>query len=278
MTEKVTFKDNFMKYRFLLKELTIKNVKLQYRNSVLGMFWSFLQPLLTMIVISFVFNNFFGRDSSAVVNYPVYLLCGKLIHSFFTSSTKKAMKSIRSHASIIKKVAVPKYIYPLSSILSEFISFLISLIVLACVIIFYNVINVNPITITWRIIYAVVPIIVLFFFSMGSGMLLASLNVFFRDVENIYDVFSLLLFYATPIVYTFDKLNYGPDSIEFKVLRFNPLYGFVEMFRGAVIHSSDFLGYFDMNNFYYCCIVTIVVMIAGFTVFNKCQDKFILHI
>ena len=132
---------NFMKYRYLLGELVSKNIKLQYRNSVLGVLWTFLQPLLTMIVLAFVFNNLFGRDSSKVVNYPVYLLSGRLMHEFFTQSTKRGMRAIRTNASIIKKVYVPKYIYPLSSVLSTFVTFLISLIVLAVVILFFNVIN-----------------------------------------------------------------------------------------------------------------------------------------
>ena len=96
-------KDNFLKYRYLLKELVIKNIKLQYRNSVLGMFWTFLQPLLTMVVLAVVFSNLFGKNSSQVVNYPVYLLSGRLLYEFFTQSTKRAMRSIRANSSIIKK-------------------------------------------------------------------------------------------------------------------------------------------------------------------------------
>ena len=130
---------NFMKYRHLLGELVMKNIKLQYRNSVLGVLWTFLQPLLTMIVLAFIFNNLFGRDSSKVVNYPVYLLSGRLLHQFFVQSTKRAMKSIRSHTSIIKKVYVPKYIYPMAGILSNFVTFLISLIVLVAGMAFYNI-------------------------------------------------------------------------------------------------------------------------------------------
>ena len=83
--------DNFMKYRFLLKELVHKDIKLQYRNSVLGIFWTFLQPLLTMIVLSFVFMNVFGRGNSKTGNYPVYLLCGRLLFQFYTTATKRAM-------------------------------------------------------------------------------------------------------------------------------------------------------------------------------------------
>lgn len=269
---------NFFKYRYLINELVSKNIKLQYRNSVLGMFWTFLQPLLTMIVLSVVFNNLFGRDSSKVVNYPVFLLCGRLLHEFFTSSTKRAMKSIRSRASIIKKVYVPKYIYPLSTVISKFITFLISLLVLVFVILYFNLANINPITITTNIFWAIPAVLVLFFFSLGVGMILATLDVFFKDIENIYDVFCMLLFYTTPIVYTIDKLDYAKDSLVGLLIRLNPMYGFIEMFRGAVIHGAEFYTYFNMNLFWYCCGVTAFVMIVGFTMFYKNQDKFILHI
>lgn len=269
---------NFFKYRYLIKELVSKNIKLQYRNSVLGMFWTFLQPLLTMIVLSVVFNNLFGRDSSKVVNYPVFLLCGRLLHEFFTSSTKRAMKSIRSRASIIKKVYVPKYVYPLSAIISKFVTFLISLLVLVVVILYFNIAKINPITITPNILWAIPPVIVLFFFSLGVGMILATLNVFFKDIENVYDVFCLLLFYITPIVYTVDRLDYAKDTVIGLIIRLNPMYGFIEMFRGAVIHGAEFYTYFNMNLFWYCCGVTVLSMIVGFTMFYKNQDKFILHI
>lgn len=269
---------NFYKYRYLINELVSKNIKLQYRNSVLGMFWTFLQPLLTMIVLSVVFNNIFGRDSSKVVNYPVFLLCGRLLHEFFTSSTKRAMKSIRSRSSIIKKVYVPKYIYPLSSVISKFITFLISLSVLVVVIIYFNITNTNPITLTPNLLWAIPAVAVLFFFSLGVGMILATLNVFFKDIENIYDVFCLLLFYVTPIVYTADRLEYSADSVVGILIRLNPMYGFIEMFRGAVLHGAEFFTYFDMNLFYYCCGVSAVVMVIGFVMFYKNQDNFILHI
>ncbi len=274
---KAKFK-NFYKYRYLIKELVSKNIKLQYRNSVLGMFWTFLQPLLTMIVLSVVFNNLFGRDSSKVVNYPVFLLCGRLLHEFFTSSTKTAMRSIRARASIIKKVYVPKYIYPLSAILTKFVTFVISLSVLVVVIMYFNIAKINPITLTPNILWAIPSVIVLFFFSLGVGMILATLNVFFKDIENIYDVFCLLLFYVTPIVYTVDRLGYAEDTLVGLLIRLNPMYGFIEMFRGAVIHGAEFYAYFNMNLFYYCCGITVFVLVVGFTMFYKNQDKFILHI
>ncbi|MEE1321705.1 MAG: ABC transporter permease [Acutalibacteraceae bacterium] len=271
-------KNNFMKYRYLLKELVVKNIKLQYRNSVLGMFWTFLQPLLTMVVLSIVFNNLFGRDSSKVVNYSVYLLSGRLLYEFFTQSTKRAMRSIRSNASIIKKVYVPKYIYPLSQALSTFVTFLISLSVLAVVILFFNIIGKDPVPITFNIFYAIIPIIILFVFSLGVGMLLGTLNVFFKDIENFYDVFTLLLFYLTPIVYTVDRLGFENGSWQSIMLKLNPLYGIIEMFRAAVLHGDKFLAYFSTNELIYTSVVALVAFVIGFAVFYKNQDKFILHI
>ncbi|MCM1508405.1 MAG: ABC transporter permease [Ruminococcus flavefaciens] len=271
-------KDNFMKYRFLLRELVSKNIKLQYRDSFLGMFWTFLQPLLTMIVISIVFGKLFGKDSKQVVNYPVYLLCGKLLFDFFSTSTKRSMRSIRGHAGIIKKVYVPKYIYPLSDTISTFITSLISLIVLVVVIAFFNIINYHPITITWRVVYAIIPLIILFFFSLGVGMILSTLAVFFRDVENIYDVFSLLLFYVTPIMYHISKLGLTEGSWQLRIIKLNPLYGIIGMFRAAIIWGNDFVHYWDMKLMYYDIAVAVICLVVGFIMFYKNQDKFILHI
>ena len=272
------YTDKFMKYRFLLRELVIKRIKLQYRNSVLGVLWTFLQPLLTMIVLTFVFSMVFGKNSAAVVNYPVFLLSGRLLYDFYSQSTKRAMKSIRGNASIIKKVYVPKYIYPLSVVLSTFVTFIISLSVLAMVIAFFNIIKKDPVPITPAMFFTIVPIIILFVMCMGIGMLLATLDVFFKDVENIYDVFCTLLFYGTPIVYTIDKLNFGADSWQANILKLNPLYGIIDMFRAAILHGDEFMAYLDINALIYCSVFAVVVLIAGIGLFYKFQDKFILHI
>ena len=101
--------NNFKKFRFLMFELVKKDIKLKYRRSYLGILWTLLEPLLTMIVLTVVFSGFYGKSDRA---FPIYVLSGRLLYSFFSSGTKAACKSIRSNASIIKKVYVPKYIYP----------------------------------------------------------------------------------------------------------------------------------------------------------------------
>lgn len=266
-----------MKYRYLLVELIRKNIKLQYRNSVLGVFWTLLQPLLTMVVISIVFAGIFGRDSSKVVNYSVYLLTGRLLFDFFQQSTKKGMRSIRGNATIIKKVYVPRYIYPLSNVLSTFVTFAISLIDLVVVIGFFNIINKDPITLTWRIVGFLIPIILLMFISMGVSMILATLDVFFRDIEYLYDVFCLLLFYVTPVFYTIDRLGITSDAV-MKLLKLNPLYGIIDMARSFILFGNDLAAHWDWFSLIYCVGFALVSNIIGFLLFYKQQDKFILHI
>ena len=126
----------FMRYRYLLKELVYKGIKLKYRRSYLGLVWTLLEPLLTTMVLAFVFGELLGNSHPY---YPVYILCGRLIYSCFSSTSKVAMRSIRANQAMIKKVYVPKYLYPLSTIIYNFILFLLSLIILAILAIFYRV-------------------------------------------------------------------------------------------------------------------------------------------
>ena len=263
---------NFWKYRFLLQEIVRKNVKLQYRNSVLGIFWTFLQPLLTSIVLALVFGGIFGQRSADVGCYMVYLLCGRLLYEFFTQSTKRAMRSIRLSASVIKKVYVPKYIYPLSNVLANFVTFAMSLLVLVVMVIYFKCFTDEVIVINWHVLLAVVPIIILLILSLGVGMILATLNVFFKDIEYIYEVFCMILFYLTPIFYHPDSL--GAHKFVKYCLMANPLYSIVGMFRDCVLFGRMW----NWNHFIYATGFAIFTLVIGFIFFHKKQDKFILHI
>ena len=273
MTNKMkAYFNNFWKYRFLLREIVRKNVKLQYRNSVLGMFWTFLQPLLTTIVLALVFGGIFGRNDPTVGCYMVYLLCGRLLYEFFTQSTKRAMRSIRLSASVIKKVYVPKYIYPLSNVLANFVTFAMSLLVLVVMVIYFKCFTDEVIVINQYVFLAIVPIIILLILSLGVGMILATLNVFFKDIEYIYEVFCMLLFYLTPIFYTVKSL--GAIKIVQYGLMANPLYSIVSMFRDCVLYGQMW----NWNHFMYALGVSLLTLVIGFIIFQRKQDKFILHI
>lgn len=264
---------NFYKYRYLLYEIVRKNIKLQYRNSILGMFWTFLQPLLTTIVLVLIFDGVFGRKDADLVNYPIFLLCGRLIFEFYTQSTKRAMRSIRLSASVIKKVYVPKYIYPLSNVISNFVTFLISLLVLVCFIVFFYFFSPEKPHITPYVFLSFVPIVILLILSLGIGLILCTLEVFFKDIEYLYEVFCTLLFYMTPIIYKLDTLNIDIKIVQYALMA-NPLYSIIEMFRNCVLFGE----LFNMNHLLYSLAFSLATVVIGFYVFYKKQDKFILHI
>jgi len=263
-------------YRYLLREIVAKNIKIQYRNSVLGMFWTLLQPFLTTLVLVFIFGNVFGRKSSAeIVNFPIYLLCGRLLYEFYSQSTKRAMRSVTASASVIKKVRVPKYIYPVSNTISTFITFLISLIVLVGFTLFFmlNPSAKNPApVINAHILLMPIPLLILFLLCTGVGLILATLSVFFKDVEYLYDVFTLLLFYFTPIFYAPKQLDLT-KTMEMALMA-NPLYSVVEMFRDCVLRGKML----NPNHLMYSLGFSLVMLLVGGLVFWRKQDKFILHI
>lgn len=281
-TEKIPLKNYFKnayKYRYLVQEIVRKNIKLQYRNSFLGMFWTFLQPLLTMIVLVLVFGGLFGSSSSGVVCYPVYVLCGRLVYECFSQSTKRGMRSIRNSASVIKKVYVPKYIYPLSNMIANFVTFLISLSVLIVVFAFFYIFQREKypdLVLSWNMLGLVAPILLLFLLSIGCGMILSVLNVFFKDIEYIYDVFCMLLFYLTPVFYKVSNLKLSGGKEWFLlVLKLNPLYWICDLFRSCVLSNG-----FDWSwkGFAYTLCFALGTIAVGVYFFYKKQDKFILHI
>jgi len=267
-------------YRYLLREIVAKNIKIQYRNSVLGVFWTLLQPLLTTLVLVFVFGNIFRANRA--YNYPIYILTGRLLYEFFSQSTKRAMRSITGSASVLKKVKVPKHIYPLSNVISNFVTFLISLVVLAGFLAFFLIwpSEKNPApVINHNILFAFVPLAVLFLLCIGVGLILATLAVFFKDIEYMYDVFCMLLFYATPVI--FDPKSQTPQVIA--VLKINPLYSIVSMFRDCVLFGGnqlpEFAGWpFNPRHLLYSLGCALVLIVIGMLAFWRKQDKFILHI
>ena len=253
--------DNFMQYRFLLSELVKKGIKLKYRRSYLGMIWSMLEPLLTMIVLTIVFGTLYGNTDRT---FPVYILTGRLLYSFFSQSTKAALKSIRQNSAMIKKVYVPKYLYPLSSVLFNYVIFLISLIVLAMVSV---ILGVKP---TFYLLQAPIALILILIMSYGCGMILATIGVFFRDMEYLWSVALMLVMYTCAIFYYPEKLLKSGWAW---ILKFNPLYCTIQIFRSAVFGEPMYAPYVI-----YAAAFSVVITIIGLVCFKKKQDNFILYI
>ena len=185
-------KKSIFRYTFLLEQLVKRNFNTKYRQSVLGVLWSFLNPLMTMAVQYLVFSQLFRSDIS---HFPVYLLTGIILFSFFNECVTLGMDSIVLNGPLITKVAMPKLIYPLSRSISSFISLVISLVPLLGAMLLSG----TPLTPALLLIPA--AMVLLFLFSLGMSLILCTLNVFFRDTRFLWSVVSLLWTYATPIFY-----------------------------------------------------------------------------
>ena len=250
-----------MRYRFLLGELVKKGIKLKYRRSYLGIIWSLIEPLLEMVVLAIVFGTLFGNDDKT---FPVYILTGRLLYSFYSQRTKASLSSIRRNASMIKKVYVPKYLYPLSSVLFNYVIFLISLVVLVAVAL---VLGVYP---TVYLAGVIVPLLLVLILTFGCGMILATLGVFFRDLEYLWNVALMLVMYTCAIFYYPERLLKSGFGW---ILKINPLYCIISLFRDAVFGQP-----LEMTTLVYATVFSIGSVIIGLLMFHRQQDKFILHI
>ena len=187
-----------------------------------------------------------------------------MIFDLYAQGTNAAMRSIKSNASIIKKVYVPKYMYSLSSVLSSFVTFALSIIVLFLVMIATHA----PFTI--YILFAVIPIFLLLLFTIGIGLILATVTVFFRDIEHLYGVFLTLLMYGSAIFY---PITIIPESYRF-VFELNPVYAFISLCRDSFLYGQMF----NLTTLLYASVTTVVALVLGIFLFYRYQDKFILYV
>ena len=249
------------KYRFLIRQLVARDFKTKYKRSVLGAFWSFLNPLLMMSVQYFVFSTLFAND---IPNYSAYLLIGIVCFNFFSESCGMSLSSILGNASLINKVYVPKYIYPLTRTISSVINLTISLIPLFMVCLITGV-QFKP-----AALLSVYFLICLVVFSLGIGLLLSASMVFFRDTQFLWGVLSMIWMYATPIFYPESIL---PEQFQF-VLHINPLYYFLKSIRMCILDglSPEPVIYVQ------CFLFSLAMLLIGALVFRKSQDRFILYL
>lgn len=249
------------RYRFLIEQLVARDFKTKYKRSVLGVLWSFLNPLLTMVVQYIVFSTLFA---SGIPNFALYLITGIVCFNFFSEATSMALLSIVGNASLITKVYVPKYIYPLSRVFSSTINLLLSLIPLFLVLI----ITKTPVTLAALLLPF--GLLCLAAFCMGVGLLLSSAMVFFRDTQFLWGVLSMMWMYATPIFY--------PESIipaKFMVLyKLNPLYHIIRFIRIVLMDGISP----EPKAYLLCFLVSFIPFVIGAIIFKKTQDRFVLNI
>lgn len=261
MTLGMKLMDAYHQYSFLMQQLVGREFKVRYKRSFLGILWSFVNPLLTMMVQFCVFTLVF---KSSIPNYIVYLIIGITFFNFYSESTNGGMLSILNNAQLIKKVYVPKYIYPLSQILSASINFGISLILM------FGIAFVTGITPNMYMLLIPYAMICIFILNIGVSLLLATGMTFFRDVQFIYSVFMTALTYCTPMFWDISMI---PDKYLW-IFKLNPIADIIIFVREIILNHR----YPGTDLAILMFVIPVIFMFIGIQVFKKNQDKFILYI
>ena len=263
-------KNDFEKDRFILKQLVTKDFKIKYRRSVLGVAWSVLNPLLMMVVMSIVFSTIFaqGRNGSVTPElYPLYLIVGNVTFSVMSESTNQALMSIIWASSLLKKVKVHRWVFPVQKVLFSLVNFSFSLVAVALVMLFFRVVP------TWHLILLPVCLLLLMCFCMGLGVMLSALAVFFRDVMHLWTVVITAWMYLTPIFWTTDYISQMAHWIQVLVV-VNPMYNYLQFMRDIFLFNTVP----SALTFGLCVAWAILALAIGYTVFHKTEHKFILYI
>lgn len=263
-------KNEVEKDRFILKQLVTKDFKIKYRRSFLGVAWSVLNPLLMMIVMAVVFSTIFTQGRNGTVSpelYPLYLIVGNVTFSVMSESTNQALMSIIWASSLLKKVKVHRWVFPVQKVLFSLVNFGFSLIAVAIVMIWFHIVP------TWHLILLPVCLFLLMLFCMGLGMMLSALTVFFRDIMHLWSVVITAWTYLTPIFWTTDFIGQMPHVVRIIVYA-NPMYNYIQFMRDIFLFQTT-PTFFTVGM---CVAWAVVALVLGYVVFHKSEHKFILYI
>lgn len=260
--------NNFMHYKFLMNQLIMRDFKVKYKRSVLGVIWSLLYPVLMMAVMAIVFSQMFKFKVEGI-NYLVYLMTGLIMFNYFSEASNAAMTSVVTNFGLINKVYIPKYIFPVAKCLFVGINFVLTLIPWL-ILIFLSRWMAEPCY--FNVWYILLPYIFLcmFLFTVGIGLLLSCISVFLRDMFYIYGIILTIWNYLTPVFYSIEIL---PAKLQM-LFKFNPLYQFLTATRSIVLTGARpsllTLGVIGLWG--------VGMLLFGAFVFKKKQDKFIYYI
>lgn len=248
---------NLYNYRELLKSNVKKEIRGKYKGSFLGVLWSFINPLLQVLVYAIVFPYIMKVKTP---NYLQYLIVGIIPWTFFTTVLNQGMITIRMNAGIIKKVYFPREILPISVALSGLVNFFISCLIILLFCIFGGV------GLSWHLILLPVAAIIQFIFSLGLILALSVINIYIKDTEYIVQFMINMLFYATPILY---PSTLFPESIRW-ILYLNPMAGIIDLYRNIFIYHQ----LSDIGTIAYISSISILVFIVGMIIFRKLEKGF----
>jgi lipopolysaccharide transport system permease protein len=261
-------------FRYLLYNLVLRDLKVRYKNSLLGILWSMLNPLGLMLVFTALFTVL-SRGDNAQNNFPIFVLVGLMPWNFFSGTLMGSTNSITNNARLVKKVYFPRELLPLSALLSNLVNFSIA------ALLFIVMLYLFGLQLTIHALWVPVILLTQMIFMVGLGLLLSSLNVFYRDVVMVLDVVLLAWFFLTPIFYPFSLFdNYAQVfGIEFspaQLMRWlNPMASIIDGYR-TVLWGSNGLGGVAMDPAYLLrtFITSVLVLVAGYFVFTRTEHLF----
>ncbi len=248
---------NLYNYRELLKSNVKKEIRGKYKGSFLGVLWSFVNPLLTVLVYAIVFPYIMRVKTE---NYLIFLIIGIIPWTFFTTVINQGMITVRMNEGIIKKVYFPREILPISVALSGLVNFFISCIIILIFCIFGGV------GITWHIVLLPIIALIQFIFSLGLILGLSAINIYIKDTEYIVQFFVNMLFYATPILY---QSTLFPEKIRW-VLYLNPMTQIIDAYRNIFLYHQ----LPNVMGVLYVTIFSIIIFAIGLLIFRKLEKGF----
>ncbi|MEE5991733.1 MAG: ABC transporter permease [Oscillospiraceae bacterium] len=248
------------KHQFLFEELVKRDFKKKYKRTILGMLWSLLSPMMQLFIMSIVFTHFFGQDKA---HYTIYLFAGNLTYSFFRDSTYGGMNSLMSNAGIITKINLPKYMFLLSKNVASLINFGLTLII------FMIFVAVDGIAFSFKFLLLLYPIFWMIIFNIGCGFILSALFVIFKDIQYLYDIFTLMLMYLSAIFYYTDTY---PEHIQ-RLFYLNPLYVYITYIREIIIDGIIP----DLMVHGLCALYAILALTVGALIYKKYNYKFLYY-
>ena len=255
-------KKKISQYNFMFTELVKRDFNKRYKRSILGILWSMIAPMFQLVVMSFVFDRVFGDKMQY---YTVYMFAGQLMFNYFREATDNGMQSIIANAGIITKVNAPKYLFLISKVMAASINFLLILVIFFMFVAYYKI------PFTWKFILIIIPIACLFVLIIGTGLILSALFVFFKDIQYLYDIFTLALMYFSAIFY---DVSIFKDSIVGKLIYLNPVFLYINYIREIVISAKIP----SLNYNLYCVFYALVILRIGMYMYKKYNYMFLYYI
>lgn len=247
-------------YRELFYFFSWRDIKVKYKQTVLGFFWAILQPFLMMLIFTFFFKRIVDSNSISVP-YPVFVYCGLIVWNIFSSGITGAGNSMVSNTNIIKKIYFPRLIIPISSILVSLFDFLMTLIILVGMLVYYQV-NLSVVSI---IIFIPLGILLAILATLGLGTLLAALNIKYRDFRYIIPFMVQAMLFLSPVIYPITTTHLFLKY----VLSVNPMYAAIEVFRHAFTNTP-----FELNFILVSIASSLLFLFIGFYYFRKTEHYF----